>query len=103
MERRNAGAVLADIRLHTGRWTLAEMRRFYSEEGGFGAGRVWGETTRNSIFPGTRIMYWLGQEAIREARAAWTGNDRDFHDRLISYGHPTMNAALEAMKRESAA
>ena len=103
MERRNAGAVLADIRLHTGRWTLAEMRQFYSEEGGFGAGRVWGETTRNSIFPGTRIMYWLGQEAIREARAAWTGNDRDFHDRLISYGHPTMNAALEAMKRESAA
>ena len=86
-----------------GRWTLAEMRQFYSEEGGFGAGRVWGETTRNSIFPGTRIMYWLGQEAIREARAAWTGTDRDFHDRLISYGHPTMNAALEAMKRESAA
>jgi hypothetical protein len=97
MERRNAGAVLGDIRLHTGRWTLAEMRRFYAEEGGFGAGRVWGETVRNSIFPGTRIMYWLGQEAIREARSKWTGGDRDFHDRLISFGHPTINASLKAM------
>ena len=48
-------------------------------------------------------MYWLGQEAIREARAAWTGTVRDFHDAADLYGHPTMNAALEAMKRKSAA
>lgn len=102
MERRNAGAVIGDIRLHTGRWTLAEMRRFYAEEGGFGAGRVWGETTRNSIFPGTRIMYWLGQEEIRAARRAWRGSTRDFHDALIGCGHPTITAALAAIARPAA-
>ncbi|WP_210492467.1 DUF885 family protein [Microvirga antarctica] len=102
MERRNAGAVVADIRLHTGRWTLAEMRRFYAEEGGFGAGRVWGETVRNSIFPGTRIMYWLGQEMIREARASWKGHTRDFHDRLIALGHPTLSASLAIMGKDAA-
>jgi uncharacterized protein (DUF885 family) len=102
MERRNAGAVLADIRLHTGRWNLAEMRRFYAEEGGFGAGRVWGETVRNSIFPGTRIMYWLGQEAIRAARKRWAGSTREFHDALIGCGHPTITAALAEMERQAA-
>ncbi len=94
MERRNCGALIGDIRLHTGRWSLAEMRRFYAEEGGFGAGRVYGETVRNSIFPGTRVMYWLGQEAIRKARAAWAGKTADFHDALIGCGHPTIKAAL---------
>lgn len=102
MERRNAGAVLADIRLHTRRWNLAEMRRFYSEEGGFGSGRVWGETVRNSIFPGTRIMYWLGQEAIRAARLKWKGSTRDFHDALIGCGHPTITATLAEIDRQAA-
>lgn len=102
MERRNAGALIADIRLHTGRWTLAEMRRFYSEEGGFGAGRAWGETVRNSIFPGTRIMYWLGQEAIRKARARWPGSTREFHDALIGCGHPTISVALTEITRPAA-
>ena len=102
MERRNAGAVLADIRLHTGRWKLAEMRRFYAEEGGFGAGRVWGETVRNSIFPGTRIMYWLGQEAIRAARKRWTGTTCEFHDALIGCGHPTITATLAEIERQAA-
>ena len=101
MERRNAGALLADIRLHTGRWTLAEMRRFYTEEGGFGAGRVWGETVRNSIFPGTRLMYWLGQEAIRAARAAWKGSDSSFHDALIGCGHPTIGVALREIAHKA--
>lgn len=102
MERRNCGAVIADIRLHTGRWTLAEMRRFYAEEGGFGAGRVWGETTRNSIFPGTRVMYWLGQEAIRAARLRWKGSDSAFHDALIGQGHPTIGVALDEIQRAAA-
>jgi len=102
MERRNAGALIADIRLHTGRWTLAEMRRFYAEEGGFGSGRVHGETVRNSIFPGTRVMYWLGQEGIREARNRWRGTTRDFHDALIGCGHPTLTATLAEIEGSSA-
>jgi uncharacterized protein (DUF885 family) len=49
--------------------------------------RIDGELVRNSMFPGSRLMYWLGVEAIQGLRARWRGTLRDFHDTLLSYGH----------------
>jgi uncharacterized protein (DUF885 family) len=86
-ERRNAASVLVDIRLHTGEWSLAEARRFYREEAGFAPTRVDGEVTRNSIFPASRLMYWVGVERIKELRSRWRGDARSFHDDLIGHGH----------------
>ncbi|MFT8247138.1 DUF885 family protein [Roseomonas sp. BN140053] len=102
IERRNIACLLADIRLHTGRWTLEEMRRFYAGEGGFPAGRIWGESTRNSIFPGTRLMYWLGTEAIRDGRRRWNGSVRDYHDAVMARGHATIGAVLDDVARDVA-
>ena len=93
----HAGCLLADIRLHTGRWSLAEMREFYAGEGGFPQPRIWNETTRNSIFPGTRVMYWLGVEHIKAARRRWPGDARSFHDALLARGHASLSWVIDDM------
>ena len=86
-ELRNAACCLADIRLHSGQWNLEQLRAFYRDEVGFAPGRVWAETTRNSIYPATRLMYWLGTHIIKDARAELGGPPQAFHDQLLSYGN----------------
>ncbi len=98
-DRRNAASVLADIRLHTGEWTLERMRAFYRDEAGFPAARIWGETTRNSIFPATRLMYFLGTEQIKALRREIGGDARAFHDELISHGHVPIAWAADEMRQ----
>ena len=85
-ELRNTAMCLADIHLHRGAWNLAQMRDFYRDQIGIPEARVWAETTRNSIYPSTRLMYWLGTRQIRAARGQSSLSTRDFHDGLLRYG-----------------
>jgi uncharacterized protein (DUF885 family) len=85
-EMRNAAMCLADIRLHRGVWNLEQMRAFYRDQVEVPPARLWAETTRNSIYPATRLMYWLGTRAIKSLRQELVLNPRDFHDRLLSFG-----------------
>ncbi len=85
-ELRNAAMCLADIRLHRGAWNLGQMRTFYTNQVGVAPGRVWSETTRNSIYPATRLMYWLGTREIKRHRLEIGGSPRSFHDALLSFG-----------------
>lgn len=98
-ELRNAAMGLADIRLHRGTWGLEQVRRFYLEAVGMAEGRVWAETTRNSIYPATRLMYWLGTQAIRQLRQAVGGGPRAFHDRLLSFGSLPVGWVAEELHR----
>ncbi|WP_240741126.1 DUF885 family protein [Deinococcus sp. Arct2-2] len=90
-ERRNAACCIADIKLHLGQWTLEQMRAFYRDEVGFPEARVWGESTRNSMLPATRLMYWLGIQQIRRLRAASPLPPREFHDQLLAHGHAPLH------------
>jgi uncharacterized protein (DUF885 family) len=83
---RSIATCLADVRLHTRAWTIDEMRAFYRDEVAFGAGRLVSETTRNAIFPGSRVMYWTGMEQIVALRARCGLDAKTFHDRLLSFG-----------------
>ena len=85
-EMRNAAMCLADLRLHRGIWTLEQMRTFYRNEVEVPASRNWAETTRNSIYPATRLMYWLGTRAIKSLRQELAWKPRAFHDALLSFG-----------------
>ena len=51
------------------------------------------------MFPGSRLMYWCGVEAIRALRRRWTGSTQDFHDTLLSYGHVPIPAIEAEMAR----
>ncbi|WP_216318532.1 DUF885 family protein [Deinococcus aestuarii] len=97
-ERRNASSCIADIKLHLGEWSLEDMRTFYRERVNFAPARVWSETTRNSMFPATRLMYWLGTEAIKALRAELSLPPRAFHDTLLSYGHAPVAWIAEEMR-----
>lgn len=99
-ERRNAASVLVDVNLHTGKWSIDEAERFYAEKAGFAPARVAGEVNRNSMFPGSRLMYALGVEGIRELRRRWTGSTIRFHDRLLSLGHVPLAAVAAAMDKD---
>jgi hypothetical protein len=83
---RNIACCIADIRLHTGAWTLEDMRAFYRDEVAFAPARIVPETTRNSMFPGSRVMYWTGTEAIERMRHASPLPAKTFHDTLLSFG-----------------
>ena len=100
-ERRNAASVLVDVQLHCGAWNQAEAMRFYREEAGFAPQRVEAEVVRNSMFPGSRLMYWAGVEAIRGLRRRWRGSVLDFHDSFLSYGHVPIGAIEAEMQREA--
>ncbi|PYE82484.1 DUF885 family protein [Pseudoroseicyclus aestuarii] len=99
-ERRNAASVLVDVNIHTGAWSLEEAARFYAEEAGFAPARVAGEVTRNAMFPGSRLMYWIGVEGIRDLRRRWTGTTQGFHDTLLSLGHVPLTTVAEHMGRQ---
>lgn len=86
-ERRNAACCIADLRLHLGDWTLDGMREYYRSEVGFPEARIWAESTRNSMLPATRLMYWLGTEQIRALRSGEAERPHAVHDWLLAHGH----------------
>lgn len=96
-EMRNAASCLGDIRLHNGDWSVDQLRTFYSDEVGYDPSRLWSGTVRNSIYPGTRLMYWLGTQAIRQMRAKWSGTTKDFHNRLLYHGAMPIHWVAEEM------
>ena len=83
---RNIACCLADIRLHVSAWTLADMRAFYRDDVAFAPARIWSETTRNSIFPASRLMYWTGTAQIAALRARSPLAAKPFHDALLAFG-----------------
>jgi uncharacterized protein (DUF885 family) len=51
------------------------------------------------MFPGSRLMYRLGVEAIADLRRRWTGDLRSFHDTLIGFGHVPIAWIAEELAR----
>jgi hypothetical protein len=81
-----------DLEFHRGRRSFAEAVRFYAEEVGMSAAAAGGEAVKNSMFPGTAMMYWLGTQGIHDLRREMgqrmgsTFDLRAFHDSLLSSG-----------------
>lgn len=103
---RMAARTVADIRLHTGRWSLEETAAFYVDTVGMPPDAARGEAVKNSMFPGTALMYLLGTDQIHElrkdlTRAAPSAFDlQRFHDRFLSFGSIPVSLAACEMRRE---
>jgi uncharacterized protein (DUF885 family) len=99
---RMAARALADLRLHHGTWTLDQAASFYQEQVGMVPAAARAEAVKNSMFPGTALMYLMGTDGIHQLRrdmAARPGFDlRAFHDRLLSYGSIPVALAANAMR-----
>ena len=89
---RIAARAVADLSMHSGALTLPQAARLYVDRAQMSAAAAQGEATRNSMFPGTAVMYWLGTQALHRLRAAVRLRQGDafsmraFHDRVLSYG-----------------
>jgi uncharacterized protein (DUF885 family) len=84
--------MIVDIDLHTERMTLHDASRFYRDRVGMPPEAARAEAVKNSMFPGTAMMYWLGLSALhelrrdREAREGASFSLRRFHDQVLSFG-----------------
>jgi len=101
---RVAARAIVDIRLHHGRFSLADAAQFYVERVGMSATAAHSEVVKNSLFPGTACMYLAGWEGIRRLRQRVAGDSlRAFHDRLLSFGSVPVALIARAMLEGSPA
>ncbi len=96
---------IADVQLHTGAFSLLDTIEFYVTEVGMPQATATAEAQKNSMFPCTAVMYWLGTRGIRDLRARMQERDgtgfvlKTFHDAVLSRG--AIPIALVAAMMES--
>ncbi|MEO7962315.1 MAG: DUF885 family protein [Gemmatimonadaceae bacterium] len=94
---------IVDIEYHTGRRSFEQAVAMYRDEVGMTSAAAFGEATKNSMFPGTALMYWLGTSQIHslrrdlEARQGERFSLRAFHDELLSFGSIPVAVAARIM------
>jgi hypothetical protein len=83
---------IVDIELHQGTMSFTEAVRFYEDHVGMSHDAARAETTKNSMFPCTALMYWLGTQGIHDLRDEMKRREgprfslRRFHGELLGYG-----------------
>jgi uncharacterized protein (DUF885 family) len=102
---RLAARAIADVRLHTGAWTIDAAAAFYRETAGLAPEAARAEAVKNSMFPGTALMYLCGNELLHKLRAEMQARPgfilRQFHDRLLSYGSVPVGLVAAHMRTSS--
>jgi hypothetical protein len=102
---RMAARALVDVRLHHGVWTLDEAVALYRDRVGMTEGAARAEAVKNSMFPGTALMYLVGTDAIHQLRrelARRPGFElAAFHDRLLSCGSIPVSLAAATLQADT--
>jgi Bacterial protein of unknown function (DUF885) len=104
--RMSARAVV-DVRLHQGRFTLADAARFYENHAGMSATAAQAEAVKNSMFPGAALMYLAGSDRIRTLRSEIAAIERDrfslrrFHDTFLSFGSIPVSLVARQMLEDA--
>jgi uncharacterized protein (DUF885 family) len=97
---RAAARAVADVELHTGRMSFEEAVTFYRHHTGMAEAAARSEATKNSLFPGAALIYFVGSRLIRELRREHEKRLglRGFHDRLLSHGSIPVALIAQAMR-----
>ena len=83
---------VVDIGLHEGSLDFEDAVALYRDRVGMSPEAARGETCKNSMFPGTAVMYWLGTDALHRLRSERQRVEgasfslRRFHDRVLAFG-----------------
>jgi hypothetical protein len=83
---------VVDLGLHRGSMSVDDAVALYRDRVGMSPEAARGEACKNSMFPATAIMYWLGTDGLHRLRAARERSEgtafslRRFHDRVLSFG-----------------
>lgn len=81
-----AARVVIDVGIHCKGWTQQQAEEFLTEHSLLDQERVKLEVLRYISWPGQASTYWLGYKTILKCRNAWSGNVKEFHDRLLGSG-----------------
>ena len=102
---RMCARAIVDVKLHTHDFTFDEAITYYETTVGMSHDAATAEAVKNSMFPGTALMYFVGTEAIhalrREMRALRGDRFslRAFHDEFLSWGSIPVRLIGDAMRR----
>jgi uncharacterized protein (DUF885 family) len=83
---------VVDIGLHERSMSVDEAVAVYRDRVGMSPDAARAEVCKNSMFPATAVMYWLGTDSLhrlRRERERVEGSSfslRAFHDRILSFG-----------------
>jgi hypothetical protein len=83
---------VVDIELHQGTIGFEDAVAFYRNRIGMPDEAARAEACKNSMFPGTALMYWLGTDGLHQLRRERQRVEgasfslRRFHDRVLSFG-----------------
>ncbi len=100
---RMCSRAIVEIRLHQGRFSFEQAVDFYVKNAGMNEGGATYEATRNSMYPGSAVVYLVGCDAIHDLRAELSSLQgdrfrlRNFHDEFLSYGSIPVALIAEAM------
>lgn len=85
---RAAARAVVDVELHRGRMSFEEAESFYRRHTIMSDAAARSELTKNSMFPGAALIYFVGSTRIHELRRKLQGRLglREFHDRLLAQG-----------------
>jgi uncharacterized protein (DUF885 family) len=89
---RMCARAVVDLEVHTGHMTLEDSVQLYREAAGMSLDAAHAEATKNSMFPGTGLMYLLGTDGIHALRSLVRAREgsaftfKGFHDRLLACG-----------------
>lgn len=83
---------IVDVALHAGRMSFDEAVAFHVQHAFLTPSAARAEVVKCSMFPGTAMMYWLGERALLDLRAAERARRgaafslRAFHDAFLAHG-----------------
>ncbi len=99
---RAASRAIVDVDLHRGAMSFDDAESFYRDHTNMSEAAARSEATKNSMFPGAALIYFVGSHLIREIRREHEGRLglRGFHDRFLSYGSIPVASIGRAMRRE---
>jgi hypothetical protein len=89
---RLAARAVVDLGLHDGSLSIDEAPAVYRDRVGMPTDTARAEVCKNSMFPGTALMYWLGTDGLHRLRTSRERADgsaftlQRFHDRVLSFG-----------------
>ena len=104
---RMAARALVDIDLHRGAITLEGAAAFYAQQIGLSPEAARAEAVKNSMFPGTALMYMVGTDVLHRLRRDLASRSaafdlRRFHDRVLAHGSVPVALVAAAMRGEYA-
>lgn len=101
---RAAARAIVDVKLHSRSMSFDEAVRFYQAKTAMAEGAALSEATKNSMFPGAAVIYFVGCGLIHALRRDLERRDgdrfdlRDFHDRFLAHGSIPVSLVAEAMR-----